>query len=351
VRHSSVDERDEAMCIRAYLEELTSSFNPPVVVSREPEAVESMAARVFDVITNRDFCYLSKSRAAMYRAAALPLFAEAIRRGDSIHLFYDIGGGYHATVRPGEEELIFDVGLAELLVLRQVADFASRVGEFYGGGVKFSLVIDNMCAHLVNDVPLAKTRRYCAALRDLIRNLGVDQLVDVLVESEHISVADFERERARGGDSPDTLTLTSKQHENVWRFLGRSCDEGEAWERVRRYREVIEASERLLTPLIHGVHLTQRATGSTLCFRPFRGGDSRIQCGLVALTKNNYGKLHPRLLTTSNLAEFELHQYRFPDLLPTSISCVTYAEPINRTMAQAGLLDGDASDRASLGPR
>jgi hypothetical protein len=120
---------------------------------------------------------------------------------------------------------------------------------------------------------------------------------------------------------------------------------------VRRYREVIEASERLLTPLIHGVHLTQRATGSTLCFRPFRGGDSRIQCGLVALTKNNYGKLHPRLLTTSNLAEFELHQHRFPDLLPASISSVTYAEPINRAMAQAGLLEGCASDRASLGPR
>src|SRR5258705_11282863 len=124
VRHSSVDDRDEAMCIRAYLEELTSSFNPPAVVSQGPESVESIAARVFDVITSRDFCYLSKSRAAMYRAAALPLFAEAIRRGYPIHLFYDIGGGYQATVRPDADELLLDVGLAELLVLRQMHDIA-----------------------------------------------------------------------------------------------------------------------------------------------------------------------------------------------------------------------------------
>jgi hypothetical protein len=221
-------------------------------------------------------------------------------------------------------------------------------GEFYAGGVRFSLVIDKMCAHLVNDIPLTKTRRYCSVLRELIRGLGVDRIVDVLVESEHISMTDFERERARSGDSPDTVTLTSKQYENVWRFLGRSCDEGEAWERVLRYREVIEASERLLTPLIHGVHLTQRATASTLCFRPFRGGDSRIQCGLVALAKNSHGKLHPRLLTTGNLAEFELHQCSFPDLLPASISSVTYAEPINRAMARAGVVESNESDPASL---
>ena len=347
----SVDDRDETPHIRAYLEELTASFNPSPVVSREPKHHESLAARVFDVITGRDFCYLSKARAAMYRDAALSMFAETIRRGEPIHLFYDIGGGYHASVRPGEEELIFNVGLAEFLVLRQVIDFASRVGEFYEGGVKFSLVIDNLCAHLVNDIPLANTRQYCDALRELIRSLGIDHIVDILVESEHISIADFERDLARGGDSPDSVTLTSKQYENVWRFLGRSCDEGEAWERVRRYREVIDASERLLTPLINGVHLTQRATRTTLCFRPFRGGDSRIQCGLVVLTKNKNGKLHPKLLTTSNLAEFELHQFRFPDLLPASIGSVTYAESINGDATRPGLVEGEASARGSLEPR
>jgi hypothetical protein len=256
------------------------------------------------------------------------LFAEAIRRGDPLHLFYDIGGGYHASVRPGEEDLTFEVGLAELLVLHQVTDFARRVEAFYAGGVKFSLVIDNMCAYLVNDIPVAKTRRYCDALRELIRSLGIDRLIDVLLESEHVSVADFQRERSRGSNPRDTIALTSKQYENVRRFLGRSCDEGEACERVRRYHEVIDASERLLAPLIHGVHLTQRATGTTLCFRPFRGGDSRIQCGLVVLTQNNCGKLHAKLLTTSNLAEFDLHEHCFPDLLPAAISSVTFAETI-----------------------
>jgi hypothetical protein len=91
---------------------------------------------------------------------------EAVRRNDPIRFFYDIGGGYHATTRPGEEDLLFDVGLAELLVLSQVADFASRIAEIYHAGVRFSLVIDNLCANLVNDIPLAKTLQYCAALRE-----------------------------------------------------------------------------------------------------------------------------------------------------------------------------------------
>lgn len=356
MRNLSTDPQDETASIHSYLEELASGFTAPPVVPSSPDCFrasedhESIAARVFDVLTSRDFCYLGKARAAMYRDDALAWFKTTIGRNAPIHLFFDIGGGYHASVRPGEDELIFDVGLAELLVLRQVTDFASAVTPVYGGGVKFSLVIDNMCALLVNDIPLAKTRRYCAALRELIRSLGVERLVDVLVESEHISVADFERERSRSDDAQNADAVTSKQYENVWRFLGRSCNEGEALERLRRYREVIDASERLLTPLIHGVHLTQRATATTLCFRPFRGGDSRIQCGLVVLTRNSHGKLHPRLLTTSNLAEFELRRHYFPGLLPASISSVTYAEPTD-AVTRVGSLERDGSARPTLVPR
>jgi hypothetical protein len=50
---------------------------------------------------------------------------------------------------------------------------------------------------------------------------------------------------------------------------------------------------------------------------------------VVALTRNNKGKLSPMLLTTSNLAKYALHRYRFPGLLPASIACLTYAEPID----------------------
>ena len=347
MRSLSADPQNDAASVREYLEELVSGFHapaaclPPPDVSRDLDDHAAIAARVFDVLTSRDFCYLGKARAATYREDALAWFTKAIDRSEPIHLFYDIGGGYHASVRPGEDELVFEVGLAELLVLRQVADFASAVGRFYGGGARFTLVIDNMCALLVNDIPLAKTRRYCAELRELIRSLGIERLVDVLVESEHISVADFERERAASRDAGNAAALTSKQYENVGRFLGRSCDEGEALERLRRYREVVDASERLLTPLIHGAHLTQRATATTLCFRPFRGGDSRIQCGLVALTRNSHGTLHPKLLTTSNVAEFELHRHHLPGLLPAPVGCVTYAVPVD-AVARVGSPGRDA---------
>ena len=344
----SIDDQHAAPSITTYLKEVISGLDVRPLVPGASGDHASIAAQVFAVLTSRDFCYLGKARAAVYRDEVVGSIVEAVRRGDPIRFFFDIGGGYHASIRPGEEDLLFDVGLAELLVLRQIADFATRVSELYAGGVRFSLVIDNMCALLVNDIPLEKTEGYCAALRELIRSVGVGNLVDVLVESEHFSVLDFERERARGCDPHDDIALTPKHYENVWRFLGRSCDEHEVSERVRRYREVIDASERLLTPLIQGVHLTQRATRTTLCFRPFRGGDSRIQCGTVGLTRNNKGKLCPVLLTTSNLPEYVLHRYCFPGLLPTSISSVTYAEPMNLSATHAPVFQGDASARPSV---
>ena len=315
--------------IETYLRDVTSRFTAWPAASCEPIAPELIATRVFEVLTSRDFCYLSRARAAVYRDAVLTSISEAVSCNRPIPFFYDIGAGYHASIRPGKDDLLFDVGLAELLVLSQVADFAARVEEFYGGGVRFSLVIDNVCGKLVNDIPLGKTRQYCVALRQLIVNIGLERLVDVLVESEHVSAEDFRLQPELVGHSREVSALTPKQYENVSRFLGRACDEVEASERASRYQGILDASDRLLAPLIHGVHMTQRATNGTLCFRPFRGGDSRIQCGLVALTKNSKGKLCPMLLTTSNVDNYVLHHHRLPSLLPAPISHVTYAERID----------------------
>ena len=106
MRNLSTDPQDETASIRAYLEELASGFTAPPVVPSSPDCFrasedhESIAARVFDVLTSRDFCYLGKARAAMYRDDALAWFKTTIGRNEPIHLFFDIGGGYHASVRP-----------------------------------------------------------------------------------------------------------------------------------------------------------------------------------------------------------------------------------------------------------
>lgn len=319
-------EQEEEVTLRTYLEALMARLRLPSTTDDPGLDAEKVPQKVFEVLTNRDFCYLSRSRVSGYQAGVLSAVDRALRQAEPIRFYYDLGGGYHASTQPGEEEVSFDVGLAELFVLSQISSFASRVRRFYPAGVKFSLVIDNMCALLINDIPLVKTLGYCTRLRALIEELDLGSVLDVLVESEHISVADFERTQALTVGRNGSMTLTRKQHDNVERFLGRPCDDAEAFGRTIRYLEVIDASERLLDPLIRGVHMTQRATESTICFRPFPGGDSRIQCGEVVLTRNSKQKLYPVLLTSSNRQQYVCRRYQFPALLSSLIPHVTYAE-------------------------
>ena len=317
-------EQVEGAALKVYLEALMTGFNEPGSTGSQTMRADEMPARVLDVLTSRNYCYLSKSKVAGYRDSILGLVGDALRRGEPIRFYYDIGGGYHASVRPEKARICFDVGLGELFVLSQIASFSRRVGRIYPVGVRFSLVIDNMCALLVNDVPLTKTREYCDVLRGLIRDVGMQEIVDVLVEAEHFSIHDFDRPKPEFAER--RVSLTRQQHENVERFLGRPCDEAEAVERFLRYQDVIEISDRLLATLIFGVHMTQRATPATICFRAFPGGDCRIQSGEIALARNNNRKLYPLLLSSHNVGEYACRRYQFPELLPAVISHVTYAE-------------------------
>ena len=286
----------EGTALWTYLAAVMAALSASLPTGAEEVAVDEISERVFEVLTGRDFCYLSKIQVAPYRERVLALIREMARAAEPIRFYYDLGAGYHATTHPGEKELCFDVGLAELLVLRQVRSFSARVRQF----------------------------------RELIRHLGLDTMVDLLVESEHFSVADFDRLGISAAyQTGNPGALTRQQHANVERFLGRPCEEVEAIERAARYRAVIGTSDRLLDLLIQGVHMTQRATDTTICFRPFPGGDSRIQCGEVALTRNAKGTLCPILLTSHKVKEFSSRRYRFPGLLPPMIPDVTYAERIN----------------------
>jgi hypothetical protein len=172
-------------------------------------------------------------------------------------------------------------------------------------------------------------------LRELIFELGLTDSIDVLVESEQFSVSDYKK-NLRKIDQKTIISPTDDMNivDNVARFLGRKCSEHEAAERIKKYREVTDISEYHLATVIDGVRMTQRATEKTLCFRSFPGGDSRMQAGLVALSQNAKGRIHPVLLTSRNIEKYVLSYLRFSDsLLPSKIEYVIYAEANKNLMS------------------
>jgi hypothetical protein len=286
---------------------------------------DPLAEELFRVLTARRFCYLGRRRTRPYRDQVVRTFDGSIQRGEPVSLFYDIGPGYHAALRPGEQDLSFDVGFSEVLLLSQVASFSNRVAALYPPGAHFWLVIDNLCGLWTNGIPLERTEGYCARLRSLIRAVGLEARVELLVESEQFGLGEYDRLFSALEPCPPASTPSDGDVENVERFLGRRCDAAEAAERIDRYRRATIVTETLLPRLVRGVRMTQRASATTLGFRPFPGGDARTQCGEVAISRNSKGRLHPVLLTSKNVDYYERMHFRFPEQLPSPVPGVTFA--------------------------
>ena len=312
--------------VQAYLNQLMRRFadSGDHQLALTSADTSSLPEEIFSILTSREFSYLSKTKAAPYKSSIVAYVDRTARSGKPLAFYFDIGGGYHASIRPGNSSLVFDVGLAEVFALAQIASFHRSVQSLYSAGTKFSFVIDNLCALLINDVPTEHTTAYCSQLRDLIRDLGMAELVDVLVESENFDPVEY-RATSKGTHAQRDA-ISDKELENVERFLGRRCDRAEALDRVNRYQHVTGVSERLFNGIIDGVHMTQRASPSTIAFRPFPGGDSRIQTGEVAITRNTKDKLHPVLLTSENIKSFRCEDLRFPNILPSMIGRISYVK-------------------------
>lgn len=312
--------------LQNYLQAIMSSFNT------EPETGKStgddMCNTIFRLLTNRRYNYLSRSGSAEYQGQVFPWIEQAVMASEPLPFYYDLGGGYHASVRPGEEELTFTVGLGELLALRQIVRFNNDLRSIYSPGVRFSIVIDNLCAYFTNDISLELTSGYVDRFRRLITQLELDDCIELLVEAELTSIEDFRHEFMSVADESPASHLSSAEHENVERFLGRLCTPEEAEERVARYRRADTATERLLAPMIRGIRLTQRATPQTLCFRSFPGGDQRIQSGDVAVVLRGESKPQPALLTCRNAHRFQWSRVPSPACLPADIRDVTVATPL-----------------------
>jgi hypothetical protein len=227
-----------------------------------------------------------------------------IRKERPIRFYYDIGAGYSAAVslkdlstRDIPTGLSFEPNSLHILCLAQIAKFAEQVSRVHPPGLEMHLVIDNLVAHFVNDIPLEKTLGFCERLRGLISELGMGSLCKLLVESEHSTLRSSDVPAVSGLPAD---TLDQDQYENVLRFSGRWLSRRQAGQRHRLYTEVTDLSEKRLEARIDGVHLTQRLGPCTMPFRAFRGGNARIQAGRLSFIRNTKGVIVPHLLTSRN---------------------------------------------------
>lgn len=309
-----------------YLERLVGECRiRPSSDSEPPQDAGATAEAVARILKSRRYCYLSKMRMRRYDTVIFDVLSRAIADRRPIPFFYDIGGGYHAGVEPDNRTLSFSPGLSELCILRQISGFAEAVRAVYPPGVVFGLVIDNLCALVVNDIPVSKTQAYCAELRRLIGELGLEDVVSLFVESEQFAV---ERYRSAVGTAPGAeacTPVTEDVVENVARFLGRPCTSQEAADRLAAYERATAVTDRLVNDRIDGLRMTQRASPSTPPFRPFPGGDVRTQAGELVLVVGNDDHVTPRLLTSRNYEQYELGEIALPEGFPKAVAAARFA--------------------------
>ena len=327
---STPDPDLERRFLGATLDRLMEPFRTPLGQpgstgpALSPDDRAAIVDAVFTTLTARRFAHLGRRRSEPYRAGVSAFIGADVAAGRPVRFYYDLGPGYRASLDPGRLDLSFEVGLGELLALRQIALFSRKIGEFYSPGVRFWLVIDDMCGRATNDIPPSGPRSYVESLRRLVSELGLGDHVSLLVESELNS---WEVYRRRLEDEP-TLPpppVDERDIENVARFLGRPCAPSEAASRIELYRRTGRVTEELLAPAIQGVRLTQRATAGTLGFRSFPGGDQRIQVGEVGLAPDSRGRLRPLLVTSRNAGDRELDWIPAPCSLPASVRRILLA--------------------------
>lgn len=318
--------------IGSYLSSVLAGMGPAPAPEVLPVRNETaLADEIFSVLTHRKFCYLSRGKVQCYREKVVSSLRRRMSTGGAFRFFYDIGPGYHATTRPGLLPLRFDVGLSELLIIAQVNALCRRIKELYEPGARFWLVIDNICGLRTNDIPIERTEDYVRQLRRLIDETGMSGTIRLIVESEAFDLEEYDRLLDAMETSSPGVAPSAEAIDNVARFLGRPCTATEAAERIERYRCTGPVTDGLINRLVRDVHMTQRATGATLGFRPFPGGDQRTQAGELVLSRGSKGQLRPLLLTSRNVDAFDCRDVALPDVLPAPIRHVVYAQAIPAT--------------------
>lgn len=299
--------------VMSYLTDLLRDFDGarPTFDKRGERTEASSLDQVLAILASRRFTHLSRQQSLghLLRMRA-PLLAD-MAAGRPLRFAYDLGPGYHASVRPDFGALCFVPGLGELLALRQIALFNQAVSAVYAPGVDFSLVIDDLCAWASNGIALELTASYVQRLQALVAAVGLHRKVCVLAESAVVSKTDYGCAVDRTPLLAWTGAVTAADQENVSRFVGRACSVSEASEYLARYQRAQAVSDSLMAKHLPGVRLTQRSTAQCLGFRCFAGSDVRLQTGEVDLlmteresaSGTGTGRFRPCLITSRNAAQ------------------------------------------------
>jgi len=288
---------------------------------------EKLSEYLWDILVSHDFCHLSKTQVLRYKDPIIKIINNTIHIRTPIKMYLDLGPGYHAAIESsGKRHLSFDVGLGELLVLYQMKKFMDKVAEIYIPGAEFYIIIDNLCGHIVNSIKLQDTQSYCKKFNKLINELNMQTNITLLIESEHFTVDDYNLKTV-----PDRLAnftkLSDEELENVRRFVGYDCSMEEAVRRSLVYKNIGWVTDDLFSKYFNdGIHMTQRASPTTICFRAFSGGDSRIQAGQVALGLSKKNKIYPFLLTSKNINNYNCDLLSYPEILPKVIEKIVFAK-------------------------
>lgn len=314
--------------VEYYVSEIIKSIKERGPIGSPCHLNDFIEEEIFSLLTSRKFSYLSRRNSNLYKDETIALISKFTDLKEPINFYYDLGPGYQASIDPQNYELSFEVGLSELFAIRQMLIFCKKIKKIYDPGAQFIVIIDNLCAFVTNDIPLQLTSNYVKQLRNLIHELKVNDLISLLVESEHITTAEYLSHYQKEKIDWFPSKLSKREIENVTRFLGRKCSIKEATKRMVSYKRAGIVTELLLAKLVDGVRLTQRATSATLAFRSFPGGDQRIQVGKMALTMNSKRRIVPLLVTSRNYNNYRLSELVLNGIPPQTVASILYAAPI-----------------------
>jgi hypothetical protein len=281
---------------------LEEILKPSVSNNSFSDDVNKISSEVFKILSSREFTYFTRVKSEPYRTAICSKIENLYNAKKQLVFYFNLGGGYHAKV---SGELDFEPGLSELLAIFQIKKFLNKISDIYPFGVYFEIIIDNRCAEFANEISIENTVRYSNKLKEIIRKLRLNEEIKVVLESDLVSKEDLNDKILSLEKSP-VYKITDKDRQNASRFSD-SADTSKKDTCVEKYKVINKISRDLSSEYSkNGIHLTQRPTERSFPFRSFPGGDSKIQCGKVALLSENGDIKRPVLITTNNIENFNL---------------------------------------------
>lgn len=271
---------------------------------------EQIADDIYTIITSKEFNYQSKKKIEHNRGYIVSCLLKSISKNETITFYYDLGGGYHATI--SEEKLLdtekYSAGFGELLVIFQISKLYKKISQIYSPSIKFNIVIDNYVAYLVNEVPLELTEKYCESFKKLIKNFNMDSIIDIYMESSK----SFIREALNKCETNDVVPITKEEYLNIRRFVDYDISYEEACRKQADYKNICKCSDELINLDIGKcVRFLQYSNSGEITFRPYPGGGARIQCGFVGCYIRDEG-VQPKLYTSKNYSEeFDVYELEF----------------------------------------